>query len=72
VEPINPCVTNTPIRTSPFRQPNFGRRKTIGSTSTQGTTTGGASAESIALGAYGYVNLIIHVSLILKVNKNLY
>jgi hypothetical protein len=28
VEPINPCVTNTTRRTPPFRQPNFGRRKT--------------------------------------------
>ena len=42
VEPINPCVTNTPKRTTPFRRPNFGRRKTVGSTYTQGTTTGGA------------------------------
>jgi hypothetical protein len=32
VEPINPCVTNTPIRTPPFRQPNFSGRKTTGST----------------------------------------
>jgi hypothetical protein len=24
VEPINPCTTNTPKRTPPFRQPNFG------------------------------------------------
>jgi hypothetical protein len=24
VEPINPCVTNTPKRTPPFRQPQFG------------------------------------------------
>jgi hypothetical protein len=46
VEPINPCATNTPIRTPPFRQPNFGRRKTTRSTSTQGTTTGGESSES--------------------------
>jgi hypothetical protein len=46
VEPINPCATNTPRRTPPFRQPNFGRRKTEGSTSTQGTTTGGASSGS--------------------------
>jgi hypothetical protein len=45
VEPINPCVTNTPKITPPFRQPNFGRRKTAGSTSTQGTTTGGAVHE---------------------------
>jgi hypothetical protein len=43
VEPINPCVSNTPKRTPPFRQPNFRRRNTAGSTSTQGTTTGGAS-----------------------------
>jgi hypothetical protein len=48
VEPINPCATNTPRRTPPFRQPNFGRRKTTGSTSTQGTTTGGASSGSIS------------------------
>jgi hypothetical protein len=27
VEPINPCATNTPKRTPPFRQPNFERRK---------------------------------------------
>jgi hypothetical protein len=24
VEPINPCATNTPKRTPPFRQPQFG------------------------------------------------
>ena len=48
VEPINPCATNTPIITPPFRQPNFGRRKTTRSTSTQGTTTGGASSRSIS------------------------
>jgi hypothetical protein len=36
VEPINPCVTNTPS----FRQPNFRRRKTARSTLTQGKTTG--------------------------------
>jgi hypothetical protein len=28
VEPINPCATNTPKRTPPFRRLNFGRRKT--------------------------------------------
>jgi hypothetical protein len=28
LEPINPCVTITPKRTPPFRQLNFGRRKT--------------------------------------------
>jgi hypothetical protein len=28
VEPINPCATNTPRRTPPFRQPKFRRRKT--------------------------------------------
>jgi hypothetical protein len=26
VEPINPCVTNTPKRTPPFRQPNFQKK----------------------------------------------
>jgi hypothetical protein len=34
VEPINPCATNTLGRIPPFRQSNFRRRKTIGSTST--------------------------------------
>jgi hypothetical protein len=48
VEPINPCVTNTPIRTPPFRQPNFERRKTVGSTYTQGTKIGGASSGRIS------------------------
>jgi hypothetical protein len=28
VEPISPCATNTPRRTTPFRKFNFGRRKT--------------------------------------------
>jgi hypothetical protein len=28
VEPINPCATNTPKRTPPFRQPKFGRSST--------------------------------------------
>jgi hypothetical protein len=46
VEPINPCVTNTPRRKPLFRQPNFGRRKIVGSTSTKGTTTRGASSRS--------------------------
>jgi hypothetical protein len=46
LEPTNPCATNTPRRTPPFRQPNLWRRKTEGSTSTQGTTSGGASSES--------------------------
>jgi len=50
VEPINSCVTNTPKRTPPFRQPNLGRRKTAGSTSTQGTITRGASSGSISQG----------------------
>jgi hypothetical protein len=45
VEPINPCVTNTPKKTPPFRQLKFGR-KTARSTSTKGTTTGGASLGS--------------------------
>jgi hypothetical protein len=48
VEPINPCATNTPKSTTLFRQPNFGRRKTVGSASTQGTTIGGASSGIIS------------------------
>jgi hypothetical protein len=48
VEPINPCATNTTRRTPPFKKPNFGRRKTTGSTSTQGKTIGGASSGSIS------------------------
>jgi hypothetical protein len=46
VEPINPCVTNTPKRTPPFRQPKFGGSPIARSTSTAGTTTGGASSGS--------------------------
>ena len=46
VEPINPCVTNTPKRTPPFIQPKFRSSKTAGSTSTQGTTCGGSSSGS--------------------------
>jgi hypothetical protein len=41
MEPINPCVTNTPKRTPSFRQPKFEGGPTAGSTSTQGTTTRG-------------------------------
>jgi hypothetical protein len=47
LEPINPCATNTPKRTPPFRQPKFGGSPTVGSTSTQGETTGGASSEEL-------------------------
>jgi hypothetical protein len=46
VEPINPCATNTPKITPPFKQPNFGRRKTARSTPTQGTKTRGSSSRS--------------------------
>jgi hypothetical protein len=46
VEPINPCVTNKPKRTPPFRQSNFEGIPTAGSTSTQGAITGGASPSS--------------------------
>jgi hypothetical protein len=46
VEPINPCVTNTPKRTSSFRQPKFGGSPIERSTSTTGETTGGASSGS--------------------------
>jgi hypothetical protein len=44
VEPINPCVTNKPKRTPPFRQSKFGGSPTTGSTYTQGATTGGSSS----------------------------
>jgi hypothetical protein len=46
VEPIKPCVIDTPKRTPKFRQLSFGRRKTIGSASTQGTIARGASLGS--------------------------
>jgi hypothetical protein len=46
VEPINPCVTITPIRTPPFRQPNFSGCKTTRSTSSQRESIGGASSRS--------------------------
>jgi hypothetical protein len=48
VKPMNPCATNTPRRTPPFRQPYFRRRKTAGSTSTPGITTGGTISGSIS------------------------
>jgi hypothetical protein len=44
VEPINPCASNTPKRTPPFRQLRFGGSPTTRSTSTQGATTGGSSS----------------------------
>jgi hypothetical protein len=43
VEHTNPCATNTPRRTPPFRQMMFGGSPTSGSTSTLGATTRGAS-----------------------------
>jgi hypothetical protein len=46
VEPITPCVTNTPERKPPFRKPNFSGRNLAGGTSKQGTTIGGASSGS--------------------------
>jgi hypothetical protein len=42
VEPINPCVTNTPERTPSFRQTNFNGRNSTGSTSIHGATSGRA------------------------------
>jgi hypothetical protein len=48
VEPIKPCVTSTPKRTQPFRQPKFRSIQTTRSTSTQGTTIGGASSGNIS------------------------
>jgi hypothetical protein len=46
VEHINPCATNTPKRTPPFRQLKFVGSPTTRRTSTQGATTGGASSRS--------------------------
>jgi hypothetical protein len=46
VEPINPCATNTPKRTSPFRQPKFKGSLRARSTSTTGATIGGTSSGS--------------------------
>jgi hypothetical protein len=46
VEPLNPCATNTQKRTPTFRKLKFGRIPTVGSTNTQGETTGGASSGS--------------------------
>jgi hypothetical protein len=48
VEPINPCVTNTPKKTSSFRQPKFREILTARSTSIVGATSGGASSSSIS------------------------
>jgi hypothetical protein len=47
VEPINPCATNTPKRTTLFRQPKFRGSPTTISTSTVGAKTRGASSSSI-------------------------
>jgi hypothetical protein len=47
VEPINPCATNTPIRTPLFRQLKLWRRKTTISRSTQGKTTRGSISGRI-------------------------
>ena len=48
MEHINPCATNTPKRTPPFRQPKFEGSPTVGSTYTQGETTGGASLGKLS------------------------
>jgi hypothetical protein len=48
VEPINPCATNTPKRTPPFRKPKFRGSLTAGSTSTQRTTSRGASSGNLS------------------------
>jgi hypothetical protein len=47
VEPINPWVTHTPKRTSPFRQLKFRGSLIVKTTSTTGETTGGASSGSM-------------------------
>jgi hypothetical protein len=46
VEPINPCVNNTPERTPSFIQPNFSGGKIGESAPNQGVATGGASSGS--------------------------
>ena len=46
VEPINPCATNTPERTPPFRQPNFSGRNTTGNTY---TPHGGSSSKQLKM-----------------------
>jgi hypothetical protein len=46
VEPINPCMTNTPERTPPFRQMNFSQRKTSRSAPNLGAVTRGVSSGS--------------------------
>jgi hypothetical protein len=46
VEPINPCLTNTPKRTPPFRQLKFEGISIARSTSPTGETTEGASLGS--------------------------
>jgi len=43
VEPINPCATNTPKITPPFRQPKFRGNPTARITSTAEATNGGAN-----------------------------
>jgi hypothetical protein len=43
---MNPCETNTPEITPPFRQLNFSGRNTEGSTSTQREATEGSSSDS--------------------------
>jgi hypothetical protein len=48
VEPINPCMTNRPHRTPPFRKPNFKGSSTTRITSTQGMPTRGASSGNIS------------------------
>jgi len=50
VEPISPCATNTLEITPPFWQPNFSGRNATGSTSTQGSKTGGAILGIISQG----------------------
>jgi hypothetical protein len=48
VDPINPCVTNTPKRTPPFRQPKFRGSLTAGSTMTQREITRGSSSSNLS------------------------
>jgi hypothetical protein len=48
MEPINPCATNTPKITSPFRQLKFEGSLIAGSTLTQRETTRGANLGNLS------------------------
>jgi hypothetical protein len=49
VEPINPCVTNTPKRTPLFKQPKFRSSQRTRITSTQGVISSNKLVEILSL-----------------------